>query len=111
MSEMKEELPMAQPLVDEGWISLQEASRKYRQARASLYLWEKKGLLKLKRFRVGKPSVFVNEKELTSLLHGRDNRENDRTSLNTDALKGIWDNEDDARHDSIDWRTGKNVAP
>lgn len=59
---------MAKPLVNEGWILLQEASEKYGQARARFYLWERKGLLRLKRFSVVKSNVFVNEEEIITLL-------------------------------------------
>lgn len=105
---------MAMPLVDKGWLSLREASEKYGQARTSFYLWERKGLLKLRRFPIGRPNVFVDEKELEALLRGRRPKEaerdrRDRTALNTESLKKIWDNDVDVIYDAIDWRTGKRA--
>lgn len=100
---------MARPIVERGWISLQEASRKYGQARTSFYLWERKGLLHLRRFKVGKPSVFVNEADLGGLLHGQEIDARDQASLNTEALRSIWDNSDDAAYDGLNWRSGKRV--
>src|SRR5579862_8821479 len=105
---------MANPLIDKGLLSLQEAARKFGQARASFYLWERKGLLHLQRFPVGRPSVFVKEQELVKLLKGQIPRPTklevrDRTALNTEALRAIWDNDIDAAYDGIDWRTGRRV--
>ncbi len=54
----------------EGFISLAQAMNKFGVGRATLYLWERRGLLTLTRFPVGRPRVFVNEAELTALLRG-----------------------------------------
>ena len=105
---------MAKPLIDEGWLSLSEASVKYGQARTSFYLWERRGLLQLRRFPVGRPSVFVNQRELEALLRGRaparsGQGERDRAALNNEALAKLWDNDADAAYDVLDWRTGKRA--
>lgn len=103
---------MAKPLSGAGWLTLAEAAKKYGQARTSFYLWERKGLLQLRRFPVGRPSVFVNEQELATLLGGLPPRQpaaaaGDQAALNNEALAKIWDNEIDAVYEQIDWRTGK----
>jgi hypothetical protein len=58
-------------LAAEGFLSLAQAMNKFGVGRTTLYFWERRGLLTLKRFPVGRPRVFVNEAELTALLGGQ----------------------------------------
>jgi hypothetical protein len=58
------------PLAGKGVISLSEATDTFGVSRATLYEWERRGLLRLERFVVGRPRVFVRSADLSALVRG-----------------------------------------
>ena len=58
------------PLAAKGVISLSEATERFGVPRTTLYQWERRGLLRLERFIVGRPRVFVRPADLIVLVRG-----------------------------------------